>query len=367
MRLIGDFQNEKQAFNFQVFLQNHGIKSLYDSTGSSAYRVWVIEEDDIDKALEFYQEWQKNPLQAPPPEVKVPAKEHPHWKVRIDPPRLTHPFLLNNFIIILCSFLFLWTLIQMGRLEQQKGPIALRYELVPLQQKLMFDDPAYFDSIEKFLADNQIKTDEDLKALTPQMQASFKKLLDVPKWDGIGGMFVERDWSLYKELPPGTLFSKIREGQVWRLISPVLLHGGWLHLLFNMAWLYILGRQIEDRLGKIRYVFLSLLLGILSNVAQYLVSGPIFLGYSGIVVGMVGFIWMRQKIAPWEGYPLQRPVIIFVSVFVAAMLALEIISMTLQFFHLRVGYANIANTAHVIGGVFGALLGRLSLFERGPS
>ncbi len=367
MRLIGDFQNEKLAFNFQVFLQNHGVKSLYDSTGPGAYRVWVIEEDDIDKALEFYQEWQKNPLQAPPQEEKAPSAEPSHWKVRIDPPRLTTPFLLNNFIIILCGFLFLWTLIQIGRLQQQKGPIALQYELVPLQQKLMFDHPAYFNRIEKFLDENQIKTDEDLKALTPALQANFKKLLDVPKWDGIGAMVVNREWSLYQELPSGTLFGKIREGEVWRLISPVLLHGGWLHLLFNMAWLFILGRQIEDRLGKTRYLFLSLLLGIFSNLAQYLVSGPIFLGYSGIVVGMVGFIWMRQKVAPWEGYPLQRPVIIFISIFVVAMLALEVISMTLQFFHLRAGYANIANTAHVIGGVFGALLGRLSLFERGHS
>jgi GlpG protein len=179
-------------------------------------------------------------------------------------------------------------------------------------------------------------------------------------------MIVTRDWTLLEKLPKGTLFGKIRQGEFWRLITPVLLHGGWLHILFNMAWLFILGRQVEERLGKFRYLFLSLLIGVMSNVAQYLVSGPIFVGYSGIIVGLVGFIWMRQKRAPWEGYPLQRPVIIFVTVFVLAMLGLEVISMTLEFFHMKPGFANIANTAHVIGGIFGTLLGRLSLFERSP-
>jgi GlpG protein len=131
-----------------------------------------------------------------------------------------------------------------------------------------------------------------------------------------------------------------------------------------MLWLFILGRQIEERIGIVRYIFLSLLIGIAGNVAQYLMSGPDFLGYSGIVTGMVGFIWIRQKIAPWEGYPLQKPVIIFITVFVLAMLAFEVFVVSLKFFHIDWGSVALANTAHVIGGLFGALLGRLSMFAR---
>ena len=131
-----------------------------------------------------------------------------------------------------------------------------------------------------------------------------------------------------------------------------------------MLWLFILGRQIEERVGKFRYLLLSLIIGVGSSVAQYLMSGPFFLGYSGIITGMVGFIWMRQKIAPWEGYPLQKPVIIFITVFVLAMLALEIILMTLQFFHVVEINATIANTAHIIGALMGMALARLPFFER---
>lgn len=371
MRLVGEFQTEKQAFGFQTFLKNHGINSLYDSTTPSIYRVWVVEEEDYDKAVAYYQGWQQDPHRAemptPPPPTTAPASEHANWRVRIEAPQLRSPFSLNNIIIVVCGFLFLWTLIQMGRLEQQHGIVALEYELVPIQKKLMFDYPDYLVNFEKFFEEYDVRTPEELKALPADAQNCLKKIENSPTWKGVADMAVTRDWNLLEELPPKTLFGKIRQGEVWRLISPVLLHGGWLHILFNMAWLFILGRQIEERLGKFRYLFLSLLIGVMGNVAQYLVSGPIFLGYSGIITGMVGFIWMRQKIAPWEGYPLQRPVIIFITVFVLAMLALEIVSMALQFFHITNMYANIANTAHVIGGVFGAFLGRLSLFERSLS
>ncbi len=376
MRLIGEFQNEKEAFEFQTFLQNHGIQSVYDTTPDSTYRLWVIEEDDFDKTLGYYQEWQHDPTSpsfhfSQPPNadsehaVSVSHPEHTRWRVRMSHPPLHTPFSLNNFIILICGFLFIWTLFQMSQLEKERGSVALKYELVPLQKELMFDYPADRAQIEKFLDQNDIRTEEDLKALPPKVQARFQQIERTPTWKGVVDMFVTRDWTLVEKLPEGTLFGKIRQGEIWRLITPVLLHGGFLHILLNMAWLFVLGRQIEACIGKIRYLFLSLILGIVGNVAQYLMTGPMFLGYSGIIIGMVGFIWMRQKVAPWEGYPLQRPVILFITVFVAAVFALEILSIALQFFHIQALFTNIANTAHVAGGIFGVLLGRLSLFERG--
>lgn len=363
MRLIAEFKHEKEAFGFHTYLQNHGVKSVYDSTGEGIYRVWGIEEDDFEKAVGYLNEWKKDPFSVP--EELPPSTPHPSWKVRMEAPRFSSPISLTNILIIVCGFLFFWTLAQMGRLEQQHGKVALQYELVPLQQQLMFDHPEYLANFQKFFEEYDVKTEDELKALPPDAEARFNKIEKAPTWKGVADMVVTRNWGLLENLPEGTLFGKIRQGEVWRLISPVLLHGGVLHILFNMAWLYILGRQVEERLGKFRYLFLSILLGVISNVAQYLVSGPIFLGYSGIITGLVGFIWMRQKIAPWEGYPLQRPVIVFITVFVFAMLGLEIISMALQFFNVTDVYANIANTAHIIGGFTGVILGKLPFFSRG--
>jgi GlpG protein len=163
------------------------------------------------------------------------------------------------------------------------------------------------------------------------------------------------------------LFEKIRQGEFWRLFTPCLLHRDFLHILFNMVWVWILTKQIEERLRIWKICLMILIIGVISNTVQYFVSGPYFLGFSGVVVGMAGFIWMRQKIAPWEGYPLQRSTILFLLFFVVAMFALELITFSLQLFSVIQISPNIANTAHIIGGIVGILLGRMPFFSRGPS
>lgn len=91
------------------------------------------------------------------------------------------------------------------------------------------------------------------------------------------------------------LFQKLRQGQLHRLITPVFLHGSILHILFNMIWLFVLMKQIEMKIGAIKTLFLSIAIGIVSNVIQYIVTGPFFVGASGIIVGLAAFIWIRQK------------------------------------------------------------------------
>ena len=131
-----------------------------------------------------------------------------------------------------------------------------------------------------------------------------------------------------------------------------------------MAWAWILCKQIEAKLSLIKFLILTLLIAVIANVVQYLVSGPYFLGYSGVVCGMVGFIWMRQKVAPWEGYTLHKSTIIFILVFILAMFALEIFSLILQAFSSTEISANIANTAHIVGGLSGILLAKTRFFKR---
>ena len=117
-------------------------------------------------------------------------------------------------------------------------------------------------------------------------------------------------------------------------------------------------------MNKWKICLLILILGVASNVAQYLMSGPYFLGFSGVIVGMAGFIWVRQKIAPWEGYPLPKATALFLLFFVLAMFGLELLTFILQLLSVINIAPNIANTAHIIGGLSGMLLGRLSFFSR---
>ena len=93
-------------------------------------------------------------------------------------------------------------------------------------------------------------------------------------------------------------------------------------------------------------------------------TGPLFLGYSGVVMGLAGFIWMRERVAPWEGYPLNRATVLFLLLFIGAIFALQVVSFLIQIFSNLNFAPNIANTAHIAGGVIGALLARSSFFAQ---
>jgi GlpG protein len=376
MRLIGEFKDERQAFGFQAFLLKEEIKSVYDAAqnaeGQPIYRLWVMEEDDFDKAYAYFQEWQKNPVDGrfekpPEPVSQKPAEAPPQWKIRHDAPSSGVALTFTNLIILLCGFVFIVNLFQERNILVRKGVEGLQLGVTPLEKKLLFDYPQYFVNFEKFLDEYPVRTPQELKELSAEGQAAYEKVKEAPTWKGVADLFITRSWKDYDQLPSGTLFGKIRQGEVWRLITPVFLHANFIHILFNMAWVWLLGRLLEIRLGVFRYLVFSLVVGITANVAQYLMSGPDFLGYSGIVVGMVGFIWMRQKIAPWEGYPLHPSIVRFIAIYVLALLGLEIVSIGLDFFHVTELYANFANTAHIVGGLTGIALAKVPFFSRSPA
>ncbi len=91
----------------------------------------------------------------------------------------------------------------------------------------------------------------------------------------------------------------VQSGEVWRLFTVALVHGGITHLFFNMFTLLVLGNPVEAALGKARFLiifFVSLLTGSLASI--YLSSSPyVSVGASGAVFGLFGaFIAMRKMI-----------------------------------------------------------------------
>lgn len=95
--------------------------------------------------------------------------------------------------------------------------------------------------------------------------------------------------------------SDLLHGEVWRLVTPVFLHFGPMHLLFNMLWLHSLGSAIEIRRGTFRFALLVLWLAAASNTAEYLWSGPTFGGMSGVVFGLFGYVWIKSRFDPSAG------------------------------------------------------------------
>lgn len=98
------------------------------------------------------------------------------------------------------------------------------------------------------------------------------------------------------------LFDNIMSGEVWRLITPIFMHGSMMHLIFNMIWLFQLGSLIETREGTGKLLRIMMVSGTLSNCLQYVVGGPLFLGMSGVIYGLLSYAWGMGKWQPSSGY-----------------------------------------------------------------
>jgi membrane associated rhomboid family serine protease len=92
-------------------------------------------------------------------------------------------------------------------------------------------------------------------------------------------------------LTAGYAGGALSAGLLLPLLTSLFLHGGWLHLIGNMIYLYVFGDNIEDRLGHVGYLFFYLLAGVGASLAQVL-SGPQsampMIGASGAIAGVLG-------------------------------------------------------------------------------
>jgi rhomboid protease GluP len=105
------------------------------------------------------------------------------------------------------------------------------------------------------------------------------------------------DW-LY--LLGGKVNPLIMQGQVWRLITPILLHGSLLHIAFNMYALYVIGQRLEKYYGHGRFLALYLLSGFAGNVLSFVLTPNPSLGASTAVFGLLAaegmFILQNRKL-----------------------------------------------------------------------
>jgi membrane associated rhomboid family serine protease len=153
-------------------------------------------------------------------------------------------------------------------------------------------------------------------------------------------------------------------------ITSMFLHGGWMHLLSNMLYLWIFGNNVEDRLGRVRFTFFYLICGILAGLGQTLaVSGSPrpTIGASGAIAGVLG-----AYLVLYPDARVQSIVLLFYFVRLIEIPAVIVLGMwfILQFFN---GLASlgvpdmggVAYFAHIGGFVAGIAL--IYLFKIGTS
>jgi membrane associated rhomboid family serine protease len=151
------------------------------------------------------------------------------------------------------------------------------------------------------------------------------------------------------------------------LLSHMFLHGGWLHFLGNMLYLWIFGDNVEDRFGSVQYLVFYLLCGVVAAVGQGLVAAGPMVGASGAIAGVLAAYFVM--------YPTARiSTLVFLGLFITIveLPALIVIGMFILFqviegiAELRLGghtaTQQIAYFAHLAGFAAGLLL--LVFFRR---
>lgn len=167
----------------------------------------------------------------------------------------------------------------------------------------------------------------DLQPVSGLFYPSFT----ITQGSGIGGL-----WQIFAQL--NSLEALVRT------LTPALLHFGAIHLVFNSLWIWHFGRMIERAQSSLLFLGAVLLIAFFSNATQYLWSlTPNFGGLSGVVYGLLGYIWMWQLIVPAGRLRLPPAMIGFLLL---ALVVMEVLAGSW-----------IASAAHVGGLIAGIITG----------
>lgn len=386
MRLIGTIEDQGNGINLSNFLNHKGIAHQIEihtdrdwgsqDYGTTKCMVWIEEEDQVGEAIKWFNLFKENPHDSQFKFTPVPPlpslKQAKEAKIKQDlPSQMNGSFQtmgpITRILLISCCLLFFISQIitSPSDLSQNGSPTLFSS---PIEKTILYDYPVTYQLIDRFIKIYGYEALQNTSQLPPEGKKLIEQINHTPYWQGIY-IIVQKDGfgALKEKMMSTPLFEKIRQWEIWRLITPVFLHANLLHLFFNMLWLIVLGKQIENKLSSARYILLLLLLSVFSNTSQYLMSGPNFIGFSGVLCGMLTFIWIRQKKAPWEGYQLDRTTILFMLLYILGMAALQFFSFLLEkTFDISIS-PGIANMAHLSGAFLGIILGYSNFFRWRPT
>ncbi len=130
----------------------------------------------------------------------------------------------------------------------------------------------------------------------------------------------------------------IREGQTYRLLTGIFLHGGIMHLLFNCYALYVIGSQVENFLGRFKFLVIYLIAGISGALFSMIFGNYASVGASGAIFGLMGaLVYFGYHYRVYLGNVIKSQII-------------PLILLNLLFGFLMSGIDNFAHIGGLIGG-----------------
>ena len=319
------------------------------------WEIWVLDEDQLLAAHELAATFNTNPddpqfatvlnkankIEAEKDKLQRARRKDSHKLQR----HLTRPAKsLTRSIIILCSVLFGASLV----FQSSNGNFI--HESLGVVRTTSANE-SYNERI------NELRQSENLSA------DAAKKNVDAMRNSSCNSLRLE----------------DIKRGQVWRMVTPIFLHAApgeidensgrrsitsssiftsFLHIFFNMYWLFVLGLGLERQFGSSNFILLILFTGVISILLPAIApDGGIFgftalggskvVGFSGVIYGIIGFGWIKMKMQPHLGTIIPS----FVFIFMMIWLGIGLVSPEGGFF------GAISHLAHAAGLLAGMAFG----------
>lgn len=324
MRLIGTLVDARQAELFAAWMVAEGMAVHLEPAGDG-FEVWIRQEDQTVRARAELAAFQQNPLDPKFPGAAARAAEVERDRLRRQKAfekNVVHgartrgqgkssPLIV--LLIVICGVVALLTNFGNGNVAQMPAFQALNFN---------WTQP-------------------------PQSTELFRQYGENP------------------DALPLRLASILR-GEVWRIFTPMFIHFGTTHLIFNMLMLFQLGRIVEWRYGTVWLAPLVLFTAAASHLAEGLVPGSLrsaplqvtpeliavyFGGMSGVVYGLFGFLWVKSVFDPASGIRLAPSTIVIMVVWL--LLCMSPLGEQL--------IGRVANWAHGAGLASGMLAGLVPL------
>lgn len=171
--------------------------------------------------------------------------------------------------------------------ELERGTLVLQKDESPVPEPLSVDEqPSFFRQVKAFPITSLLIMGSILGALLVEFDQNYSLVY------GLSFQDFSQNTSSY-------LIHIVSTGEIWRLITPVFLHFGLMHILFNAICVWDFGRRVESLLGRLNYAVFFIIVSLFSNFAQYMWKPSIlFGGISGVAYALVGFIMISHKLAP---------------------------------------------------------------------
>ena len=329
MRLIGTVPSKQHAERISAFLVTQEISTHFEED-KDAWQIWVRDEDRLGDAKGMLETFRQNPddtrykkavdeAQKIAREKEREAQEAKSKQVQMTSDRWTSPLHkvapLTVAIIVIC--------VAVGFLTG--------------------------------FGDNN--SSEVVKAL------AFSSLTNEQAVQVAGEEILQDGDAFSTPLRLGSLM----RGEFWRAITPIFIHWSVIHILFNMYWLVIFGRQIEYRYGTKWMALLVITIAVVSNIAGCIVpesldgipiafNGIHWLvllgGMSGVNYGLFGFVWMKMTFDPKSNLFVSASTIMILMIWMLFCMLPEDNELKQM-----IGMPSVANWAHGIGLLVGLAIG----------